>query len=93
MSQQILAACARGDFDLAEQLRGEFLPLEDLRDAWGPARVLHAAVEHADIARTGAIPPFVSELDEARQREIGAEARQLLTRNQTLSETHAVAGN
>ena len=39
------------------------MPLEDLRDAWGPARVLHHATELAGIAPTGPIPPFVSPLD------------------------------
>ena len=40
----------------------QFIPLEDLRDAWGPARVLHAAVDLAGITPTGPIPPFVSAL-------------------------------
>ena len=34
----------------AERLWGYFQPLEDLRDAWGPARVLHQATELAGIA-------------------------------------------
>ena len=29
------------------------MPLEDLRDAWGPARVLHTRTELAGIAATG----------------------------------------
>ena len=37
-------AAAWGD---AEAIRARFLPLEDQRDAWGPARVLHAALELA----------------------------------------------
>ena len=32
------------------------MPLEDLRDAWGPARVLHHATELAGVARTGPHP-------------------------------------
>jgi len=43
-------------------MRTEFIPLEDLRDAWSPAKVLHAAVEHTGIATTGDIPPYLSEL-------------------------------
>jgi dihydrodipicolinate synthase/N-acetylneuraminate lyase len=50
----------------AEQSRERFLPLEDLRDAWGPARVLHAATELAGIATTGSIPPFITPLDESQ---------------------------
>jgi len=64
LSQRIFESCEGGDFDLGQKIRGEFLPLEDLRDKWGPARVLHAAVEQAGIARTGAIPPFVSGLND-----------------------------
>src|SRR5947207_1093721 len=54
LSQRIFESCGRGDFGQAENVRTEFLPLEDLRDAWGPARVLHAAVEQVGIDRTGA---------------------------------------
>ena len=39
-------ACVDKDWARAEALRAAFMPLEDLRDAWGPARVLH----HADRA-------------------------------------------
>ena len=53
----------RSDWEEAEELRAHFMPLEDLRDAWGPARVLHHATELAGIAPTGPIPPFVSPLD------------------------------
>ena len=61
-TQQIFDYCEQGDFAGAAVLRELFLPLEDLRDAWGPARVLHAAVSLAGIAKTGPILPFVSEL-------------------------------
>ena len=47
-------------FRPAESFRSRFLPLEDLRDAWGPARVLHAATELSGIATTGPIPPFMT---------------------------------
>ena len=63
LSQEIFELCSRGEFASAEPLREKFIPLEDLRDARGPARVLHAATELAEIAKTGAIAPFVSELD------------------------------
>jgi dihydrodipicolinate synthase/N-acetylneuraminate lyase len=55
-----------------------FLPLEDLRDAWGPARVLHAAVELAGICPTGPIVPFVSALDEHQRERLQPVARALL---------------
>jgi dihydrodipicolinate synthase/N-acetylneuraminate lyase len=81
LSRRIFEACQRGDFDQAESLRVPFLPLEDLRDSWGPARVLHAAVEQAGIARAGEIPPFVSLLDEESRNEVGKVARELLARD------------
>lgn len=62
LSRQLFDACSRGDFEAAEWLRAEFIPLEDLRDAWSPATVLHAAIDSAGIAHTGNIPPFLSEL-------------------------------
>jgi dihydrodipicolinate synthase/N-acetylneuraminate lyase len=77
LSHELFAACARGDFDQAEKLRAEFLPLEDLRDAWGPARVLHAAVDQAGMARTGGIPPFVSALSSPQIEELAPVARRL----------------
>jgi dihydrodipicolinate synthase/N-acetylneuraminate lyase len=91
LSRRIFEACESGEFALAEKLRAEFLPLEDLRDAAGPARVLHAAVEHAGIARMGGVPPFVSELGEAEQIKLGAVAQELLTRNRESSEPRAIA--
>ena len=50
------------DWTRAEELRAQFMPLEDLRDGWEPARVLHHATELAGIAPTGPIPPYTSPL-------------------------------
>ena len=58
-----------------------FMPLEDLRDAWGPARVLHHATDLAGIARTGPIPPFVSPLEASRLETLAPVARALLEQN------------
>ena len=69
-SREIHEACVAGDYATAERLREQFIPLEDLRDAWGPARVLHQATELAGIAATGPIPPFVSGLNEEQIREL-----------------------
>ena len=70
-------ACRRGDWRRAEELRAAFMPLEDVRDAWGPARVLHHATELADIAPCGPIPPYVSALGEKQVRELAGAARAL----------------
>jgi dihydrodipicolinate synthase/N-acetylneuraminate lyase len=73
-------ACRRGEWARAESLRAEFMPLEDLRDAWGPARVLHHATESAGIVATGPIPPYVSPLAEANLDQLAAVARALRER-------------
>ena len=82
LSRALLEACAAGDGARAEQLRAAFLPLEDLRDAWGPARVLHAATELAGIATTGPIPPFVSPLSAAQRERLAPVARALVEQNE-----------
>ena len=78
LSQMLFENCADGDFELAENLRSQFIPLEDLRDAWGPARVLHHATQLAGIARTGPIPPYVSALSERQLDELKPVAKALV---------------
>ena len=77
-SQRLFESCLRGDFESAERLRATFLPMEDLRDAWGPARVLHHATELAGIARTGAILPYVSSLSDVQLAELKPVAKALV---------------
>jgi dihydrodipicolinate synthase/N-acetylneuraminate lyase len=81
LTRALHEACARGAWVDAEALRALFLPLEDKRDVWGPARVLHAAIELGGVAKTGPIPPFVTALGEARRRELEPIARELLRRH------------
>jgi dihydrodipicolinate synthase/N-acetylneuraminate lyase len=78
LSNELFRACGTGDWAAAEALRSRFMPLEDKRDAWGPARVLHAAIDLAGVASTGPIPPFVSALGEAQRSELAPVARALL---------------
>lgn len=78
---ELFAAAVAGDWDRAEALRALFMPLEDLRDAWGPARVLHHATELAGITPTGPILPYVSRLDAARLEELAPVARALRERD------------
>jgi dihydrodipicolinate synthase/N-acetylneuraminate lyase len=77
LSNALLAALGAGDWTRAEARRAEFLPLEDLRDAWGPARVLHHATELAGVARTGPIPPYVSALEAEKLERLTPVARAL----------------
>lgn len=81
LSQAIFESCQRGDYDTARALRSVFLPLEDRRDEWGPARVLHAAVALAGIAETGPIPPFVSAVSAADRELLAQVARALYEAN------------
>ena len=81
LSGQIFEACVKEDYETAEGLRAEFLPLEDLRDAWNPAKVLHFATQLAGVAETGPVAPFLSSLSEERLKELAPVARALEERN------------
>lgn len=76
-SQELFECLERGDWDRAAAVRELFLPHEDLRDAWGPARVLHGSIDLAEIAKSGAIPPFVSGLSDERLAELAPVAKRL----------------
>jgi dihydrodipicolinate synthase/N-acetylneuraminate lyase len=78
LTQMIFEACRAGEFERAEELRAEFIPLEDLRDAWGPARVLHAATQLAGLARMGDVPPYVSALTAEQEKELAPVAKRLM---------------
>lgn len=82
LTSRLFDACRRGAWDEAETIRERFLPLEDLRDAWGPARVLHHATELAGIAAAGPIPPYVSPLARRQLDELAPVSRAL--REQTV---------
>jgi len=76
-TQAIFDLCKQGEWTAASELRQLFLPHEDLRDGWGPARVLHASVELAGIARTGPVAPFLSGLSDEQMAELGPVAKAL----------------
>jgi dihydrodipicolinate synthase/N-acetylneuraminate lyase len=80
-SRALLEACFAGDWAKAEALWRVFEPLEDLRDAWGPARVLHAATGLAGIAKTGPVPPYLSALAPAQLETLAPVARALRERD------------
>jgi dihydrodipicolinate synthase/N-acetylneuraminate lyase len=84
LSAAVFTACRSGNYAEAERIRSGFLNLEDLRDTWGPARVLHHAVELAGIARTGPIPPFISELSVEQRNRVRPVVQELLTEQQEL---------
>jgi dihydrodipicolinate synthase/N-acetylneuraminate lyase len=78
LSHQLLAAICRKDWAGAEAIRRIFRPLEDLRNAINPIRVLHEAVRLAGIAETGPLLPLLSNLPEAHHAEVKAAALELL---------------
>jgi dihydrodipicolinate synthase/N-acetylneuraminate lyase len=84
LSASVFSACKAADYPEANRIRSRFLDLEDLRDAWGPARVLHHALDLAGIARTGPIPPFVSELSSEQKTRLAPVVQELLTQQQEL---------
>jgi dihydrodipicolinate synthase/N-acetylneuraminate lyase len=61
-TQRMFELLVSGQVDAATALRQRFLPLEDIRDSLGPARVLHSATTVSGICDCGPVPPFVSEL-------------------------------
>jgi dihydrodipicolinate synthase/N-acetylneuraminate lyase len=81
LTQALFDACQAGDWSKAEALWADFAPVEDLRDAWGPARVLHQATELAGVAKTGPILPFVSALSPAQVEALAPVARALVEKN------------
>ncbi len=81
LSMQMLRAIKAGDFAKAEEIRQIFAPLEDLRNAINPVRVLHTAVTLSGIATMGPLMPLLSEVGEQDAIAIGAAAKQLLAKN------------
>ncbi len=78
LSMDMLHALKNGDFEAAERIRETFKPLEDLRNAINPIRVLHTAVAAAGIAQTGPIIPLLTEVSAAEREQIQQAAEQLL---------------
>ncbi len=82
LSTRMMQAIHAGDFDQAESLRAQFLPLEDLRNAHSPILVLHHAVALADIAETGPVLPLLTGLPDSLLPPIEAAAEALLALEQ-----------
>ncbi|HSI34661.1 MAG: dihydrodipicolinate synthase family protein [Phycisphaerae bacterium] len=79
LSADMLAALRKGDDAAAERTRQTFKPLEDLRNAINPIRVLHEAVRLAGIANTGPLLPLLTNLEEEHHGAVRAAAQALLT--------------
>ncbi len=81
LSMAMLRAIKAGDFAAAESIRAVFQPLEDLRNAINPIRVLHEAVAAAGIAPTGPLLPLLSPVPDSKRDAIASAAQALLARN------------
>ncbi len=80
-SADLLKAIDAKNWDEAERLLELFLPLEDLRNAISPIRVLHDAVTLAGIADTGPILPLLSNLSGDQRGAVEKAAKALLAIN------------
>lgn len=78
LSQRMLRALKAGDLATAENIKRTFQPLENLRNAINPIRVLHEAVQLAGIAQTGELFPLLSGLEPGQRKDVEAAARALL---------------
>ena len=78
LSMKMLRAIKAGDFATAEGIQAIFRPLEDLRNAINPIRVLHTAVGLSGIAEMGPILPLLSEIGETHRQSIQEAAMKLL---------------
>jgi dihydrodipicolinate synthase/N-acetylneuraminate lyase len=81
LSMKMLVALKAGDFDAAESIRQTFEPLEHIRNAINPIRVLHTALAGAGIANTGPILPLLHEVTEQERANIAEAAKALLAHN------------
>ena len=81
LSMKMLVALKAGDFDTAESIRQTFEPLEHIRNAINPIRVLHTALAEAGIANTGPILPLLHEVTDQERANIAEAAKALLAHN------------
>ena len=84
-SMRLLALCKDERWDDAEEERVQFLPLENLRDAHSPIRVLHEAVTLAGIADMGPMLPMLSNLPEAQRAPVRDAALALRQHDEQLA--------
>ena len=81
LSMKMLVALKAGDFDAAESIRQTFEPLEHIRNAINPIRVLDTALAGAGIANTGPILPLLHEVTDQERANIAEAAKALLAHN------------
>lgn len=81
LSQALLQAIRRNEWDQAERIQQIFMPLEALRNTLSPIRVLHEAVQSVGIATTGPLLPLLNNIEECHTEEIAEASRDLVGRS------------
>jgi dihydrodipicolinate synthase/N-acetylneuraminate lyase len=81
LSVEMLDAIRAGEWEKAESIRRSFRPLEDLRNAINPIRVLHEAVRLSGIADTGPLLPLLTNLEESDHAKVRDASAALLKLN------------
>lgn len=81
LSTRMLDAIRAKNWNEAERIRKTFQPLEDLRNAINPIRVLHEAVRSAGISETGPLLPLLTNVPASDHPKIAEAAKQLLRSN------------
>jgi dihydrodipicolinate synthase/N-acetylneuraminate lyase len=90
-STALLQALKEGDYERAEAIRSVFLPLEDLRDAIHPIRVLHEAVTLSGVANMGPILPHLHNLEREFWPKVREAAEALLAYDEKLQRESMLA--
>jgi dihydrodipicolinate synthase/N-acetylneuraminate lyase len=88
ISHAMLKAIRDRNWAEAQRLRELCRPLEDLRNADSPIRVLHEAVRLAGIAQTGPMLPLLSNVAESEHPRIREAALRLLEEDRKLGAGH-----
>ncbi|RFC42099.1 MAG: Dihydrodipicolinate synthase/N-acetylneuraminate lyase [Verrucomicrobia bacterium] len=78
LSQCLLEAMQRGEWGEAEEIRGIFRPLEELRRKQSPVSVLHEALTFAGIAEMGPMPAMLTPVNERYLSRVREAAQSLL---------------
>ena len=81
LSVAMLEAIRRKEWESAERIRSIFKPLEDLRNAINPIRVLHEAVRLAGLADTGPLLPLLTNLESQHHDSVRGATMRLLEAN------------
>ncbi|MEZ4701917.1 MAG: dihydrodipicolinate synthase family protein [Rhodothermales bacterium] len=81
LARKMHRAIQDGDYEIAENVRELFVPLDRIMEHYNPVRVVHEAVHLARIADAGALLPFLSNLEREQQQGVLRSVQQLMVDN------------